>query len=419
MSSIKLKHSSGNGVSISAPDTNPSSDRTLKLPSIDADGVVATKDTSDNLVSVTGINGGKFSNRNLINNGAFNIAQYSPTGAAVSESGFKTVDRFKCQTSGVDETITQEQGAIGAAAGTPYNLGFRRSYKITNGNQTSGAGVGDLVKIQTTIEAQNVAQSGWNYTSPSSYITLQFWCKSSVSQNFYFNLVSRDGTMQNYVMETGVLSADTWTKITKTIPGNANLTFENNADEGLRLEITLFRGTDTTGTRPLNEWAALAEATRMPDNTTTWFTTNDATFSLTGVQLEVGDTATNFEFKSFADDLRECQRYCYTYKVTTNNFIGNTSLFANSTTQVKGAFFFPETMRAYPTYISESFNIRFRGGNSSANFNANSLTHEMGDDLTSFPRHWGFTVTTSSITGGHAGLLQGQAGGLIQFRAEF
>ena len=64
MSSIKLKHSGGNGVSISAPDTNPSSDRTLKLPSIDADGIVATKDTSDNLVSVTGINGGKFSNRN-------------------------------------------------------------------------------------------------------------------------------------------------------------------------------------------------------------------------------------------------------------------------------------------------------------------------------------------------------------------
>ena len=361
------------------------------------------------------------SNRNLINNGAFNIAQYSPTGAAVNESGFKTVDRFKCQTSGVDENITQQQSAIGAAAGTPYTLGFRRSYKITNGNQTSGAGVGDMVKIQTTIEAQNVAQSGWNYTSPSSYITLQFWCKSSVSQNFYFNLISRDGTMQNYVMETGVLVADTWTKITKTIPGNTNLEFGNNADEGLRLEITLFRGTDTTGTRPLNEWSQLLEATRMPDMDSTWFTTNDATFHLTGVQLEVGDTATDFEFKSFADDLRECQRYCYTYRVTQNNFIGNTSLFANSTTQVKGAFFFPETMRTYPTYISESFNIRFRAGNSSANFNANSLTHEMGDNLTDFPRHWGFNVVTSSITGGQAGLLQGQnsSAGLIQFRAEF
>ena len=359
------------------------------------------------------------SNRNLINNGAFNVAQYSPTGAAVSESGFKTVDRFKCQTSGLDENITQEQGAIGAAAGTPYNLGFRRSYKITNGNQTSGAGAGDLVKIQTTIEAQNVAQSGWNYTSPSSYITLQFWCKSSVSQNFYFNLVSRDGTMQNYVMETGVLVADTWTIIIKTIPGNANLTFENNADEGLRLELNLFRGTDTTGTRPLNEWAQLTEATRMPDFTTTWLTTNNATFSLTGVQLEVGDVATDFEFKSFAEDLRECQRYCYTYRVTTNNFIGNTSCFCNSTSNVKGAFYFPETMRTYPTYISESFNARFRAGNSSSNFNMNSLTHEMGDDLTSFPRHWGFNVVTSSVTGGQAGLLQGQAAGLIQFRAEY
>ena len=76
-------------------------------------------------------------------------------------------------------------------------------------------------------------------------------------------------------------------------------------------------------------------------------------------------------------------------------------------------------MRTYPTYISESFNARFRAGNSSSNFNMNSLTHEMGDDLTSFPRHWGFNVVTSSVTGGQAGLLQGQAAGLIQFRAEY
>ena len=391
----------------------------IKVNSIKGVGASTAAITINNTDGSCTANNTNRSNRNLINNGAFNVAQYSPTGAAVSESGFKTVDRFKCQTSGLDENITQEQGAIGAAAGTPYNLGFRRSYKITNGNQTSGAGAGDLVKIQTTIEAQNVAQSGWNYTSPSSYITLQFWCKSSVSQNFYFNLVSRDGTMQNYVMETGVLVADTWTKIIKTIPGNANLTFENNADEGLRLELNLFRGTDTTGTRPLNEWAQLTEATRMPDFTTTWLTTNNATFSLTGVQLEVGDVATDFEFKSFAEDLRECQRYCYTYRVTTNNFIGNTSCFCNSTSNVKGAFYFPETMRTYPTYISESFNARFRAGNSSSNFNMNSLTHEMGDDLTSFPRHWGFNVVTSSVTGGQAGLLQGQAAGLIQFRAEY
>ena len=98
MSSIKLKHSGGNGVSITAPDTNPSSDRTLKLPSTDVDGVITTKDSSDNLQSVTGINGGALSNRNVIINGSMLVNQRSSAGTAVTATGdnqYLTVDRFK------------------------------------------------------------------------------------------------------------------------------------------------------------------------------------------------------------------------------------------------------------------------------------------------------------------------------------
>ena len=341
MSSIKLKHSSGNGVSISAPDTNPSSDRTLKLPSIDADGIVATKDTSDNLVSVSGMNGGQLSNRNLIGNGDFLVAQ---RGTSSTTGGYQTVDRFKCQTSSVDEQPTQAQVDV-ASGTTPYSLGFRKAFKITNGNQTSGAGAGDLIKVQTAVEAQDVAASGWNYTSASSYISLQFWVKSSVAQNFYFNLITRDGTIQNYVMETGSLVADTWTKITKKISGNTNLQFDSNEEEGLRFEFTLFRGTDETGTRPLNAWAALDSGTRMPDNTTTWFTTNDATFEITGVQLEVGDTPTVFEHLKFVDSLQQCQRYC---------FRDGTDKFHYSALGSIEHYEFPVQMRVNPTVTLES-----------------------------------------------------------------
>ena len=341
MSSIKLKHSSGNGVSISAPDTNPSSDRTLKLPSIDADGIVATKDSSDNLVSVSGMNGGQLSNRNLIGNGDFLVAQ---RGTSSTTAGYQTVDRFKCQTSSVDEQPTQAQVDV-ASGTTPYSLGFRKAFKITNGNQTSGAGAGDLIKVQTAVEAQDVAASGWNYTSASSYISLQFWVKSSVAQNFYFNLITRDGTIQNYVMETGSLVADTWTKITKKISGNTNLQFDSNEEEGLRFEFTLFRGTDETGTRPLNAWAALDSGTRMPDNTTTWFTTNDATFEITGVQLEVGDTPTVFEHLKFVDSLQQCQRYC---------FRDGTDKFHYSALGSIEHYEFPVQMRVNPTVTLES-----------------------------------------------------------------
>ena len=71
----------------------------------------------------------------------------------------------------------------------------------------------------------------------------------------------------------------------------------------------LFDGTDRTGTRPLNAWAALDNTTRTPDQTSTFWTTNDASFQITGVQLEVGSQATAFEHRSFAEELTLCQRY--------------------------------------------------------------------------------------------------------------
>ena len=82
-----------------------------------------------------------------------------------------------------------------------YTSGFRKSLKITNGNQTSGAGSADNLYIRTKLEAQDIANSGWNYLSSSSFITLQFWVKSSVAQNFYGYLQTIDGTDQAYPFE--------------------------------------------------------------------------------------------------------------------------------------------------------------------------------------------------------------------------
>ena len=261
------------------------------------------QDLTDDILPLAG----QLGNRNLIINGAFQVAQ---RGTSSTSNGYYTVDRFKINDGGVDEATTKEQVAV--TSGGAYDSGFRNCLKITNGNQTSGAGASDYVQILHRVEAQNMANSGWNYTSSSSSITLQFWVKSSVAQAFSGSLRTADGTAYQYKFDTPSLSADTWTKVTKTIPGNSNLTFDNNNDVGLELYLFPFIGTTyTTSNSNTETWITGAGDTYANDMTSTWWTTNDATFEITGVQLEVGSVATDFEHRSFALEERLCQRYYF------------------------------------------------------------------------------------------------------------
>ena len=284
------------------------------------------------------------SNRNLIINGAMQVAQ---RGTSSTSNGHQTVDRYNMNSSGHDEAPTQAQADV-VAGTTPYASGFRKSLKITNGNQTSGAGAADRLRILYIIEAQDIANSGWNYTDSNSKITLSFWIKSSVSQNFYFRATSSDVTSYNFPMETGVLTANTWTKVTKTISGNSNLTFNNDNGIGLYIIFALMRGTDNTDSGvALNTWAATSSGTTLyPDFTTTWWTTNDATWELTGVQLEVGSVATDFEHRSFGQELQLCKRYFQTGYI--KKYENNTGIIAVSQN-------WAVQMRAAPTITGEQF----------------------------------------------------------------
>ena len=250
---------------------------------------------------------GQLSNRNLMINGAMQVAQ---RGITTSVTSSYACDRYRLTFTNTDEAATIAQVALTSSDTGPWGVGFRYASQITNGNQTSGAGAADNVFMKYKYEAQDLAQSGWDYTSSSSYVTLSFWVKSSVAQNFYGWIVTDDGTQQNYPFETGSLTADTWTKITKAIPGNSNITMTNDNSAGLALHLVAFQGTDYTASGvALDTWAAYASGTRTPDFTSTWYTTNDSTFAFTGFQLEVGSVATPFEHRTYADDLIKCQRY--------------------------------------------------------------------------------------------------------------
>ena len=308
-------------------------------------------------------------NRNLIINGAMQVAQ---RGTSSTSTGYQTVDRFQIGTSGVDETPTQAQADV-AAGTTPYTSGFRKAFKITNGNQTSGAGASDIIDFKHLIEAQDVANSGWNYLSSSSYITLSFWIKSSVAQNFFGHVITADGTRYNYPFETGSLSADTWTKITKTIPGNSNLQIDNDNGTGLEIRFAAFYGTDrTASSATLNQWGVYSASARTPDNTSTWYTTNDATLEITGVQLEVGSVATDFEHRSFAQELALCQRYFFQLP---QDVFGSTP---TNSQYIDLNIFHPVIMRASPSISlasnSVGTNDATNSGTYSSRFYSNSNT---------------------------------------------
>ena len=263
-------------------------------------------------ITCASINGTQIGGRrNIIINGAMNVAQRNTSSTS---SGRNTVDRFGVYFDGTDEAPQQAQ--VDVSSGTsPYGLGFRKSLRVTNGNQTSGAGADDYVWIQGNLEAQDIVNSGWNYLSTSSFITLSFWVKSSVAQDFKGYLRTRDGTERQYPFATGSLTADTWTKIVKTIPGNSGLTFDNDVNQGLQINILPFMGTSYSNNSATEDaWAAYVSAGRLKDNTSTWYETNNAEFEITGVQLEVGPQATPFEHRSYDEEFKLCQRYYQDWK---------------------------------------------------------------------------------------------------------
>ena len=315
----------------------------IKVNSIKGVGASTAAITVNNTDGTCTANITNRTNKNLIINGAMQVAQ---RGTSSTLAGYYTVDRFKFETGGVDENCTQAQVDV-ASGTTPYTAGFRKAFKITNGNQTSGAGAGDRIIINYFIEAQDIASSGWNYTDPNSFITLSFYVKSSVAQTFYVRLESKDGTRSSYPLSTGSLSADTWTKVTHSVPGHGSLLqFDNDNAAGLQIEFTLYRGTNNTSNSvTLNAWGAYDSAARIPDVTTTWFTTNDATFELTGVQLEVGSVATDFEHRSFAVEKRLCMRYFQKYvNIGASGFVPD-----NTSKSYAHVFYWPVEFRATPT----------------------------------------------------------------------
>ena len=251
------------------------------------------------------------SNRNLIINGAMQIAQ---RGTSSTAEGIKTVDRWSYSATS-SEVFNTSQHALTSSDTGPWEKGFRHSWHFENGNQGTIAAT-SYIQPQLKIEAQDIATSGWNIADANSKITLSYWIKSSVEQEFWGFVETGDAPDWMYVFGTGTLSANTWKKVTVTIPGNSNLTVNNDNGLGLLVVPWTVWGSDYTTSGRGTGWLAYASGNRTPDADASWWQTNDATLEVTGVQLEVGDVATDFEHRSYGDELARCQRYFYKEHVT-------------------------------------------------------------------------------------------------------
>jgi hypothetical protein len=240
---------------------------------------------------------GALSNRNKIINGAMVIDQRN-AGAAVTPADFGyTLDRWTHRISGSGAFTVQRDTNVPAGAGFTY------SAKATVTTADTSIAADDIYSFFYKIEGHNAADLMWG-TAGAKAATLSFWVKSSHAGTYSVAFANIDAN-RGYAATYTISAADTWEYKTITVPGDTTGTWHTDNRCKIQVSFCLACGTDRT--EPAGSWAATN--VQGADGTFNWMATSGATFQITGVQLEAGDTATPFEHRSFGQELALCQRY--------------------------------------------------------------------------------------------------------------
>jgi hypothetical protein len=247
------------------------------------------------------------SNRNMIINGAMAVAQRGTSGTSTAD--IYTVDRFALGHGSPVNAMTFEQ-----STDTPDN--FKNSLKITAGTGASASTTGYAI-LRQAIEGQNMAHLGFG-TSAAKAIILSFHVKSSLTGTFGISIRNQAGN-RAYAGTYVINSANTWEYKTVAIPGDTSGTWPT--DTGIGFNIFWDLGAGSNYDIAAGSWTSGSNMFGVESTVKLTETTN-ATFFITGVQLEVGEQATPFEHRSFADELARCQRY---FQV-----VGNSAYFAGN-----------------------------------------------------------------------------------------
>jgi hypothetical protein len=280
--------------------------------------------------------------KNLIINGDMRIAQRGTSTASITSGGYYTTDRiqFYVATAG---TWTMSQNTD-----VPSGQGFSYSTKVDCTTADASLGANDIIQLAQRIEGQNIQHLKYG-TSNAESLTLSFWVKTNKTGTYVAELRAYDagsGTRiiaQNYT----VSSADTWEKKTLTYVGDTATAIRNTNTDGLVLYLWLAAGSTFTSGTLATSWQSYTAGNRavgqinLADNTANYI-------NITGVQLETGTTATDFENLQYGTQLALCQRYFQSFGGSNvNETVGQGTSFSTTNTYV--LIHLLQTMRSVPS----------------------------------------------------------------------
>ena len=292
-------------------------------------------------IPAAGFTGNNF--RNIIINGDMSIAQRGTSTASVA-SGYNTCDRWN--------TIQSSLGVFTQSQDTdvPTGQGFAKSLKMDCTTADASPAVSDRLFIEQKFEGQNL-QYLKKGTANAESLTLSFWVKSVKTGTYIAQLYDVDNDRsisKSYTID----SASTWEKKTITFAGDTTGTLGNDNSHDLSLRLYLGVGTNYSSGTLQTSWGANVNANvavgqvNLADNT-------DNNFWITGVQLEAGTTASDFEFLPYDVNFERCRRY---FQYSNYDFIGFS--FSTAINQwLYSNVFYNTTMRANATLSSNGYTV--------------------------------------------------------------
>jgi hypothetical protein len=379
---------------------------TIQAPAIAGSITVTTPAVSGTMVVSASPNYMGFKNR--IINGAMVIDQRNGGTASTPTANAYVIDRWNFLLGGDPSkvTIQQNAGAVTPPAGFTNYIGATVATAVASPN---------TFRFVQVIEGSNIADLAWG-TASAVPITLSFWVRSSLTGTFGGAITNRTllTTTVSYPFTYTITSADTWQYVTITIPGDTTGTWESTNSVGMSLFFSLGEAATFKGTAGTWQSGSYFSAT----GTINLVNTLDATFYVTGVQIEAGTTATTFDYRSYGQELALCQRYYY--KMFADSSFSQFGLATSrGTTQLDASFPVPVTMRIAPSVLDFSTLLLslFAGGGSTAVVSAVLSTTNNNRQLPSVT----FTTAANFGTAGAATqvIANDSISAFIAFGAEF